>query len=219
MTTSRNASEAQTLENYRVALENVEIQPEIAAQMADFGYDTIKIAEGKALLATTRQKFDFNKTESQETVVARAAFDTNLAALSSTYSSHRKKAKVVFRNEETILVNLALKGSMPQAYIPKMETIKTFYNTLQANTTLLDRLLILKVTAADVTAALTLFTETEASRAAYLIEVGESQNATKTKDTAFAAIDIWMRDFYAVAKIALEDSPQLLEAVSLFVRS
>lgn len=99
------------------------------------------------------------------------------------------------------------------------EAIKTFYNGLQADSTLLDRLLIFKISPADVIAGLALIAETEAARSAYLIEVGESQNATKTKNSAFEAIDIWMRDFYAVAKIALEDSPQLLEAVSLFVRS
>jgi len=100
-----------------------------------------------------------------------------------------------------------------------METIKTFYNGLQADSTLLGQLAILKVTPEDVTATLALITETEAARAAYLIEVGESQDATKNKDAAFAQIDLWMRDFYAVAKIALEDHPQLLEAVSLFIRS
>jgi len=219
MTTLRKASEAQALENYRVALENVEIQPEIAAQMADFGYDAEKIAEGKALLTNTRQKFDFNKQETQETVVARAAFEEKLAALNGVYKPHRKKAKVVFRYDDTILKNLALSGAMPLAYIQRMETIKTFYNGLQADSALLNRLLIFKVTPEDVAAALVLITETEAARSAYLIEVGESQDATKIKDAAFANIDLWMRDFYAVAKIALEDHPQLLEAVSLFVRS
>ena len=100
-----------------------------------------------------------------------------------------------------------------------MEAIKTFYTYLQANPTILDKLLILKVLPTDITAALALITETEASRAAYLIEVGESQNATKTIDAAFGNIDLWMRDFYAVAKIALEDHPQLLESIALFVRS
>ena len=50
-------------------------------------------------------------------------------------------------------------------------------------------------------------------------EKGESQDATKLKDTAFGELDDWMRDFYAVAKIALEDNPQLLESLGKFVRS
>ena len=51
------------------------------------------------------------------------------------------------------------------------------------------------------------------------IEKGETQNATKVKDQAFTAIEKWMRKFYAVANIALEDNPQLLESLGVFVRS
>lgn len=50
-------------------------------------------------------------------------------------------------------------------------------------------------------------------------EKGESQDATKLKDTAFGELDDWMREFYAVAKIALEDNPQLLESLEKFVRN
>jgi len=52
-----------------------------------------------------------------------------------------------------------------------------------------------------------------------LRELGESQDATQTKDKALAAISIWMRDFYDVAKIALDDSPQLLEVLGLSVKN
>ncbi len=45
-------------------------------------------------------------------------------------------------------------------------------------------------------------------------EVGESQDATKQKDAVFAKIDKWMQQFYAIVDIALEDHPQLMEALS-----
>ncbi|NLT49572.1 MAG: hypothetical protein GXX85_01480, partial [Ignavibacteria bacterium] len=48
---------------------------------------------------------------------------------------------------------------------------------------------------------------------------GESEDATKEKDAAFAKMDKWMSDFYAVARIALEDKPQLLEALGKIVKS
>ena len=53
----------------------------------------------------------------------------------------------------------------------------------------------------------------------YLKEKGESQDATKIKDEVFAKLDDWMSEFYAVAKIALEDNPQLLESLGKLVRS
>jgi len=39
------------------------------------------------------------------------------------------------------------------------------------------------------------------------------------KDAAFAKIDDWMSEFYAEAKIGLEDNPQLLEALGKTVKS
>ena len=64
-----------------------------------------------------------------------------------------------------------------------------------------------------------MITDLEAARAEYLREKGESQDSTKIKDAAFAKIDDWMSEFYAVAKIALEDNPQLLESLGKLVRS
>lgn len=216
---AKSKSEAQILENYRVALTNVERQPKIAALMAEYGYDSTKIAEGKTLLDTTRQSFDFNKHEDQETTEIRAAFDTKVEVLSSIYSSHRKKAKIIFRNDDTILKNLVLTGMIPRPYIRWVETMKTFYAGIHADADLLAKLTPLRITEADIVAALTSIVEMEKARADYLIEVGESQDATKLKDAAFGQIDDWMSDFFAVAKIAMEDRPQLLEALGLFVRS
>lgn len=67
MATRPKSSEAATLELYRVALENAETQPEISTIMAELGFDSAKISEGKTLLAQTRSAFDFNMTEDDET--------------------------------------------------------------------------------------------------------------------------------------------------------
>ena len=65
----------------------------------------------------------------------------------------------------------------------------------------------------------TMISDLEAARSEYLKEKGESQDSTKAKDAAFAKIDDWMSGFYAVAKIGLEDNPQLLEALGKTVKS
>ena len=68
-------------------------------------------------------------------------------------------------------------------------------------------------------AGLAAITEMENLRAEYLKEVGESQEATKAKDEAFAKVNDWMSEFFAVAKIAMEDKPQLLGSLVILVRS
>ncbi|MBR8536871.1 hypothetical protein KDU71_14950 [Carboxylicivirga sediminis] len=50
-------------------------------------------------------------------------------------------------------------------------------------------------------------------------EMAESQAATQTKNDAIITLKDWMDDFYSIAKVALYNQPQLLEALGIFVRS
>ena len=219
MARTSKLTEAAALELYRVALENATNQSEIATALADLGYDTAKIDEGKAHLTTTRSAYDLNKTEDDETSVAYADFTTKKEELEDIYALHRKKAKVVFRNDAITSEKLAITGSLPKAYVKWIETVKKFYSTAAADTAIQTKLATLKITVEDITAANTKVSELEAARAEYLKEKGESQDATKSKDAAFATMDDWMSEFYAVAKIALEDKPQLLEALGKVIKS
>lgn len=217
-TTRPKNSEAEILELYRVALQNAETQPEIAAAMTLIGYNSAKIAEGKTLWAQTRAAFDANKTEDDETSEAYNNFTTLKGELDATYGKHRKKAKVVFRNDSLNAEKLGITGEMPRAYVKSIEAAKKFYNEVSANESILTQLGRLAVTSTEITAAIALIANVETARANYLREAGESQTATKAKDAAFAQMDEWMSDFYAVARIALEDSPQLLEVLGKIVK-
>jgi hypothetical protein len=107
---------------------------------------------------------------------------------------------------------------MPVAYVKWLETVRKFYTTSIADVEIQTKLSRLKITPDDLNAAKALIPEVETLRAAYLKEKGESQDATTLKDAAFAKLDAWMSEFYAVARIALEDNPQLLEALGLIVK-
>jgi len=219
MATRPKISEAKTLEQYRVTFENTESQPQIAATMAEYGYDSSKVAEGKALYETTRLAFDSNQTETDEASAAYAVFETKKDQLDNTYSAHRKKAKVVFRDDSVSADKLEVSGTMPVAYVKWLETVRKFYNTSIADTEIQTKLSRLKISIDDLNTAKALIPEVETLRAKYLKEKGESQDATTVKDTAFAKLDDWMSEFYAVAKIAMEDNPQLLEALGLVVKN
>jgi hypothetical protein len=219
MPLKKNQTEAEALEQYRVSFENVEKQPEIATIMAEFGYDETLLTEGKTLLTKTRQAFDFNKKEDDETTEAYKNFTELKENLAKTYTLHRKKGKVIFRKEPTTLNKLALTGSLPTAYIKWLETVKKFYTVAAADSDIQSKLVRLKITTEEINGTIQLITNLELARAEYLREKGESQDSTKSKDKAFGEIDDWMSEFYAVAKIALEDNPQLLESLGIFVRS
>lgn len=219
MATRPKFSEAETLEQYRIALDNTESQAEIAAIMAELGFDSAVIGEGKAILAKTRQAYDLNKTEDDETSAAYADFSSKKEQLEDTFNIHRKKAKVVFRKDSLTADKLAISGAMHRTYIKWIEAAKKFYSVASTNSAIQGKLARLKISVDDLTAVNIQIKDLEAARAEYLKEKGESQDATKTKDAAFAKIDDWMSEFYAVAKIGLEDNPQLLEALGKIVKS
>ena len=219
MAVKRTVSETATLERYRVALENVVSQNEIATIMAEFGYDSALIEEGKQLFTLTRQAYDLNVKEDDETSLAYSNYSEKRNLLTDTYSLHRKKAKVIFRKDLETMKRLSLDGSIPAAYVSWLETAKKFYLEVLADTEVQTKLSRLKITAEDLNAANTLISELETARSEYLKEKGESQDSTKQKDSTFANLDDWMSEFYAVARIALEDNIQLLEALGVIVRN
>ena len=219
MATKRTLSEAETLEQYRVALENAESQTEIATIMAEFGYDETLIAEGKALFTQTREAYDLNKKEDDETSESYTNFTTLKESLAKTYTLHRKKGKIIFRKDTITLNKLSLTGSLPTSYIKWLETVKKFYTVASSDTEIQNKLVRLKITTEELNGTIQLISNLELARSEYLREKGESQDSTKLKDKAFGEIDDWMSEFYAVAKIALEDNPQLLESLGKFVKS
>lgn len=60
MSTRPENSDIETLETYRVAFNNAEIQTEIATALNAIGYDTTVMARGKALYDKASAEFDTN---------------------------------------------------------------------------------------------------------------------------------------------------------------
>lgn len=219
MNTRRNLSEAQMLEFYKTALENAKNQEEIAAILADLGYSEATLDLGISILEETENAFRFNHKEDRETTEASANFKAKKEELHSMYIMHRKKAKVVFRKDILILEKLGLIGTLPQAFTKWLEDIKLFYTIANEDTSIQTKLLRLKITTEDITAAIALIDAIEKAKNHYVIEKGESQDATKQKNQAFEKADDWMSEFFAVAKIGLEDRPQLMESLGKVVLS
>lgn len=219
MPTNRTTSELDLLEQYRVALDNAESQPEIASSLAELGYDTTMISEGKTILNQTTTAYNHNQTEDDETNQAYGKFIELKKEVEAAYGQHRKKVKVIYRNEPITLEAFGMKGSMAQAYAKWVNMMKKFYTIATTDTEVQNKLARLKITPEELQAVQAKIAELESARGNYLREKGESQEATRTKDAAFVKIDDWMSEFYAVAKIGLEEKPQLLEALGKVIRN
>ena len=124
------------LEKYRVAFENVSSNPVIISAMSAFGYDSPVIAGGKVIYDAARASFDLNKQEDVESKLAKQDFHGKWNSLKSTYSLHRKKAKIIFRDDPDTLIRLNLIGQVPRTYLSWLEVVKQFYAAMIADETL-----------------------------------------------------------------------------------
>jgi len=219
MAVQKSNSEAAVLERSQTALVNAENQPDIAALLAEFGYDTNVIADGKTFLSEAREASDLNQTETNEESQAYMLFAALKNELEKDYALQRKKAKVVFRKDPLTLAMFGMDGEVSRVYVAWLEGIRKYGKAALGDDNLVTQLGRLNLTKELIEATLQKCDRLEVLRAAYLKEKGESQHATITKDKAFRDLDDWMRDFYAVARIALEDSPQLLESLSIVVKN
>ena len=213
MAKKKHLTETEMLEQFRNSFENVKKQPEIATIMAEFGYGSEVISEGELLLKTARSAYDANQKEGDETSKAYKDYAKVKEKLEKIYLLDRKKAKVIFKNDPYAYDELELHGIVPNAHINFIELTRKFYNGLLNNSELQAKVARLKLTQEGITKALELIEQVNLLRSEFLKELGESQLSRKTKDEALATIELWMREFYAVAKIALDDKVKLLKAL------
>lgn len=212
-------TDLETIEKSRVALENATTNSQISQLLEEVGFGGTKLEEGKALSNQAFASYESNKTENVEASLAYDLFDAKKMELNTLYRKHRKRAKVIFRENPEFLIKLDIHKATPTVYLSWLDSVKVFYKVALGTEVILTSLQTLKVSAEELQSAQGLIGNVEQLRNGYLNEKGESQEATKVKDNALKQLDKWMRNFYAVASIALEDHPQLVESLGKVVKS
>ncbi len=206
-------------QNYGSIFENIGKNDALRTELAEYGYDNAELDKGRALYEAALQQLDINKTETAEEKLAYDAFSKQLDELKSTYATDRKKVKIVYKDQAAVLSSLGVKGITSIRTTELINGMDTLYKQLSGNEQLLQPLAKLKITNAHVATQLQRLEEVKTAYNTYIKEKGESQQATKDKDKALTELEKWVRELYAIAKIALEDKPQLLESIGKFVRS
>lgn len=219
MKRAKRTSELQYLEDYRVLFTNLDQVADLKTEMAGYGYDETKIKQGKNLFDNAQALYNQNRQETAEEKEAYAQFAEAFDTLKKNYNKDRKIAKVALMKKTELWKTFAIDGRLSAAYLKAMEEIKTLYEQAQRHPQAQPLLEKFKITTTLAQERLAQAQKVEQLRAKYEKEKGESQDATKQKNDAFVLLADWVRDFYAVAQIALEDHPQLLESIGKFVRS
>lgn len=198
-----------------LVLDNAQTHPEIADALATVGYDAETLQEGQALLETARDLYDAQIREYGEQHAATQAFIDASKQADKIYSAHRRLAKLAFKNDPQRQTDLHLNERKPQTFTPWYNQARHFYTALLSDADAQSAMSRFNVTLESIQAGANQVEQALSLKEQQEQEKGEAQQATKDRDEAIRALDEWLSDFRVVARIALADSPQLLEALNL----
>lgn len=193
---------------------NAQNQATIAAALAALGYDAAVMQEGQTLLDAARALYDAQIREYGEQYAATQAFEDACQQADTTYAAHRNLAKIAFKTDIQRQTDLHLNDLKPRVYAAWYAQARHFYAAVLADPTAQAQLVRYKITRDMLQAAQAQVEHTQALKSAQEKEKGESQDATRRRDAALSALEVWLDDFKVVARIALADSPQLLASLT-----
>ncbi|KAB8140013.1 hypothetical protein F8S13_25345 [Chloroflexia bacterium SDU3-3] len=219
MATRARPSIEQRLTEHYVTLSNALNINDIAELLSAYSYDLARIRIGlalheQALTAQARHRREFGEQQA-----ATAAFDSAWDNADECYMRLVKLTRVALKHRPEAASILGLHGDRKRSLSGWFAQAQQFYDGLATHPEITAKLTAYGITADKLAAARA---EYSALRAAYNAQAREhsaAQQATAARDAAFDALDEWMSDFIAIAKIALEDEPQLLEKLGILAHS
>ena len=207
------------LHEAQVAIDNALTNEQILSALSNFGYTAERIEQGKALYTDAFTAQTLQKLEAGEQKAATAELEAHRAVAHTTYMRLVKIARVAFKRDVGIATQLDLNGDRKRSLAGWLAQVNQFYANALANPAVLEGLGNFGITRKKLQAGLAEVNAVEASNLTQEKEKGEAQAATQTRDAALDALQEWLSDYLAIAKVALEDNPQLLEALGVLQRA
>ncbi len=210
---------AQQIASAETALQNSVQNGMVASSLAEYGYSLDHIAEGQALCDSARAARFAHEQAHAAQIQAASNCKASWAHAAALYMRQLKIARIAVQGVPGAARTLALDGRRKQGMAAWLADARQFYSGLAAQPELAARLGSYGITEARLAPARAALDALELADQAHEHARGASQAALATRRAAFAALHAWMSDFMKIARIALEDEPQLLESLGVRVRS
>ena len=209
---------ADKLESSRVLIFNSR-DAEVAALLNKMGIDTAYIEVGEALYNETMTLFDQQKKEYQQQSLAYDKFYVEKDTAEVNYKRTLKLVKVLSRSDQDLQNRLGLQNGKVYAIEQWIEEAVDLYNRLLNESEFLTKLEKFKVTTDQLNAEKTAIDDLKDLRNQAVLEKGQAQEATRLKNEKLDQLEDYCTELKAIAEIALEEKPQLLEKLGILVRS
>ncbi len=202
-----------------VAISNALSDAQIGKYLGEFGYQTPKLSEGKALYeaADGAIKVQVAKVGDKKAATAREAAADKAAR--TAYQNLAQVARAAFAKDKASLAILGLTGPMPVP-LPLFLTMATaLFDNASHKAEVAQVLAQHGFTADKLAKERGKIVELSAAMQAQESASGAAQQATYEQNKALETLDAWMSAFVRIAKVALRDQPQLLEKLGILRRT
>lgn len=207
------------LNQAQVAIDNALNNPTILSALSDYGYTAARINQGKKRYNEAAAAQLSQTTEAGEQLSASATVNDARETAKKSYIRFVKIARIAFKRDAGISSQLALSGTRKRTLSGWLAQATQFYKNALANPAILKGFKEFGITEPKLKAGLAELKAVEAANLIQEKEKGDAQAATKQRDVALDELQDWMSDFLGIARIALEEDPQILESLGVMVRS
>ena len=214
-----DTSLAAFLNKARIAIDGSLNHSEIQGYLSQYGYALERLQAGKSLYETAFSAHERQKKEFGEQIDATAEFKKVWEEAQKNYMRYVKIARIAFKDKPGIFTELALNGKRKRSFSGWLLQASQFYGNLLGEQQRLEAMGNYGITPELLTAGQVDLEAVQTANISQQKEKGDAQAARETRDEAIDNLDDWLSDFIAIAKIALEEKPQLMESLGILARS
>ena len=207
------------LSQAQVAIDNALNNPKILEYLNGFGYTSAKIQQGKKLYSVAAAAQLAQQSEAGGQILSTTVVNDAWETAKKSYMRSLKVARVAFKGNSGVATQLDLTGTRKKSLSGWMAQANQFYKNALGDKAILAELKEFGITEQKLKAGLAELAVVESANLVQEKEKGEAQAATQKRDAALVELQDWLSDYLAIAKVALEDDPQLLEGLGILARS
>jgi hypothetical protein len=211
-----DASIAQRLLMAQIAIEAVLGDAMLQAALAAHGYDRARLLQGQALRDQATALVQQRRAHLGDQIAATDTRDGARAQAHAIYMRHVAIARVALRAERGPTHKLDL-SARKRTHAGWLMQAQQFYASATGDDAILSRMAAYGVTREQLAAAQAQVAAVARSIVAQQGRKGVAQETTRARDAALRALDGWMRDFMAIARVALASQPEALERLGVVV--
>lgn len=196
-------------------VDNATAHPEIQKKMNALGFSARRILEGSTLLDAARAgQIDKHEKYSERQQLSERV-KTDFQQARQLFEEHVRIIRFAFRHEPALLQSFNVQRVSRRIESWLLQASECYRMAARHQ----EVLEASGLSAAEVGQAAAGIEAIMTMRNQRMRCKGDAEEATRLRNASMKALKLWMRDFRVIARIALRESPQLMEALGMVVKA